>query len=125
MGLKLSRRTVLRGLGGFAVALPALEIMGPSRASADTGAPPKRFMVSFGGVSTGADSHAVDMMAPDIVGKGYDLKRALLDIGELGVQDDISIVSGLKLPWGTGSDIPPGGRSVFYHYNTVGPQLSG
>jgi hypothetical protein len=41
----LSRRTILRGVGGAAIALPFLEAMLPRRASAAT--PPKRFIVMF------------------------------------------------------------------------------
>jgi hypothetical protein len=125
MATRLSRRTMLRGLGSVAIALPALEIMAPSRASADDAAPPKRFLVSFGGQCTGADGHAGDLVVPDKLGTGYDLKRGLASLGELDIAGEVSIVSGLTLPWGTGSDIPPGGKSVYYHYNTVGPQLSG
>jgi hypothetical protein len=42
---RLSRRTVLRGLGGAAIALPFLEAMLPRRARAAT--PPRRFVVMF------------------------------------------------------------------------------
>ncbi|HXU64921.1 MAG TPA: DUF1552 domain-containing protein, partial [Polyangia bacterium] len=41
----LSRRTILRGVGGAAIALPFLEAMLPRRARAAT--PPKRFVVMF------------------------------------------------------------------------------
>ena len=43
----LSRRTVLRGLGGAAIALPWLEALAPRRASADAPPAPKRFIVMF------------------------------------------------------------------------------
>jgi hypothetical protein len=44
----LSRRTVLRGAGGVAIALPFLEAMRPARAlAAATPPPPKRFLVFF------------------------------------------------------------------------------
>ena len=42
---RLSRRTILRGAGGAAIALPFLEAMLPRRAHA--AAPPKRFIVMF------------------------------------------------------------------------------
>lgn len=129
---RIDRRAFLRGAAGVAVALPALEIMGAtrffsgSRAAAEGATPPKRFFVAFGGVSTGADGDSGDqLLVPSTVGRGYDVKRALQPIAELGVRDDISVVTGLLLPWGEGSAIPPGGRSVYYHYNTVGPQVSG
>jgi hypothetical protein len=48
-GARLSRRAVLRGIGGAAVGLPLLEAMGPLRgtALAQSAAPPKRFVVFF------------------------------------------------------------------------------
>ena len=45
MKTTISRRTLLRGLGGFALALPALEIMVSSRARAEPSAIPKRYAV--------------------------------------------------------------------------------
>ena len=44
---KLSRRAVLRGLGGIAVALPMLEIMSPRRAHAGNPTGPKRLIVFY------------------------------------------------------------------------------
>src|SRR5881409_700902 len=41
---RLSRRALLRGAGGAAIALPWLEAMGDSRASAATSPRPKRFL---------------------------------------------------------------------------------
>src|SRR5262245_58309506 len=135
-GFKLQRRTILKGIGGAVLALPALEIMHPGRARAAE--PPRRFVVIYGGLSVGADDNP-DLITPDNAGLGYDLKRALLPLGAgalpvnpgLGgqgydVQQHTSIVSGLKLPWDTGSGVPPGGRSAEqFHYNTMGPQMSG
>ena len=46
MSRPLSRRTILRGAGGAAIALPWLEAMAPRRAQAAT-APVKRFIVMF------------------------------------------------------------------------------
>ena len=49
--LFLSRRTLLRGAGGIAVGLPALEIMAGGRtAHGAVAKPPKRFVISWGGV---------------------------------------------------------------------------
>jgi hypothetical protein len=53
------------------------------------------------------------------------LPRALQPLGALGIQADVSVVSGLAVPWDTGSGVPAGGRSVYYHFNTIGPQVSG
>jgi hypothetical protein len=44
---RLSRRTVLRGAGGVAIALPWLEIMGGGRESHAQGAPARRFLAVF------------------------------------------------------------------------------
>lgn len=49
MKKRLSRRALLRGAGGVAVALPFLEIMEPSRAAAQVGA--QRFLVALQGVA--------------------------------------------------------------------------
>lgn len=43
----MSRRTLLRGIGGAAVALPFLDAMRPRRAFAQGGGPPKRFIVWY------------------------------------------------------------------------------
>ena len=44
---QLSRRTLLRGAGGAALALPMLEIMQPRKATAQTAAPPRRIIFVF------------------------------------------------------------------------------
>jgi hypothetical protein len=122
---RLSRRTVLRGAGGAAVALPALEIMGLGERRAHA-APPARFVLSYGGISTGA-YRPDDELVPATVGRGYDVRRALKPLGEMGLRDDVSVVTGLLIPWaGTDGDpVPPGGRSRFFHFNTAGPQIAG
>lgn len=135
---KLQRRAFLRGAGGAAVALPALEIMRGREAQAGgSGAPPRRLVVLYCGMSLVADNQE-NQIIPDAAGGGYDLKRALLPLGAgalpsnpgvggqgFDVQDHVSVVSGLQIPWDTGSGVPPGGKSPEFHYNTVGPQVSG
>ncbi len=123
-GFRLSRRTLLRGLGGFGVALPLLECMLPRRSSAAGSAIPNRFVVSYGGTSIGADDSG-DMFVPTATGRGYALTRGLKPLGDLGLQADTSVVTGLKIPWGNPGSIPPGGKTVMFHYNTVGPQIAG
>ena len=121
---KLSRRAVLKGIGGAALALPFLEIMDskPSRAAGAT--LPRRYIVCFGGQSLGADFDPVDnLYVPDIVGPGYDLKAALAPLST--VKDQISVVSGLKIPTANGGAIPTGGRSDDFHINSLSPLLSG
>lgn len=136
--LMLSRRTLIRGVCGSVFALPALEIMQPkaARAGGEAG-PPKRFVMIYGGMSLGAP-YAPQLVVPTQVGLGYDLPRAVSPLGAgplpsdpglggegLNVQDHVSIVSGLRIPWDTGSGIPSGGRTNEFHYNTMGPQTSG
>jgi hypothetical protein len=122
---KLDRRTLLRGMGGIALALPALEIMrgGPRRAHA---AATRRFVLSYAGISTGAYKPA-DQVVPDAAGPNYDVKRGLQPLLDMNIRDDVSVVSGLVIPWSTtdAEAVPPGGRSRFFHFNTVGPQIAG
>jgi hypothetical protein len=126
----LARRSFLRGMGGIAIALPALEIMTPRIGSAGGGAAPKRYVVAFAGSSIGRTDGAyapsgqtADLFVPDTVGAGYDLKRALAPLAD--VQDEVSIVSGMKIPWDTGSGIPAAGRQVVFHESTMCPLICG
>lgn len=147
----LPRRSFLRGIGGVAVALPALEIMSHGgSASAGGSAAPARFLTSFVGTTTGrrhylddeccGDTVGGDRMTPDAEGADYDLKQALQPLGsepwqyETGfggdqpafdIQSEFTIVSGLKVPWGSGSSIPAGGRTTLFHGSTITPQLAG
>lgn len=129
----LDRRTFLRGLGGIVVGLPALEIMHPARGSAaPTGPRPKRFVMSYAAVSIGRDNYGSDMtknmVVPVATGKAYEVTRGLKALTDLGIKDDVSIVSGLLLPFREKTDtgpIPPGGRNWEFHFNTIGPQVSG
>jgi hypothetical protein len=128
----LSRRSFLKGLGGVAVALPALEAMsrfgGRGGARAADPLVPKRFVLSYAGISTGTYSgsgHA-DRTVPLTVGPGYEATRGLQPLFDLGVNGDVSIVSGLLIPHGPAGDLPPGGRVAEFHYGpTITPQLCG
>lgn len=116
---KLPRRAFLAGIGGTAVSLPFLEIMGESaKAGADH---PNRYLVCFAGVSLGMRN--LDRFVPDTTGPGFDLKRALLPL-EL-VREHITLVTGMKIPWDTGGGVPEAGRVVNFHSSTVGPLISG
>lgn len=150
---RLNRRSFLRGAGGVALALPALEIMlSPGRASAG-GAANMRFFLSYVASSSGRTYYANgdqccgetvngDLITPDVVGPGYDLKGALVPLGAAdweystgfggvhpgyGVQDEVTIVSGLRIPTNAtlSEEIPPGGRTLLFHGSTVVPQISG
>lgn len=125
----LSRRAMLRGLGGVAIALPTLEIMlnrhGDAYAAGDR--IPRRFLVAFNGQSLGGDGDTVhNDYVPDIVGPDYDLKIATMPLGGYdNIKSDVSIVSGLRVPYNTGSGIPAGGWDVQFHTSALGPLLTG
>ncbi len=128
MARTLGRRSFLRGAGGIAIALPTLEIMLNDHGTALAGgaALPHRFLVSFDGGALGADNDPVhNLYAPDAVGHDYDLKTALAPLANYGnVRDEISVVSGLRVPYGPGT-IPAGGWSSDFHIQALGPLLSG
>ncbi|AKF03065.1 DUF1552 domain-containing protein [Sandaracinus amylolyticus] len=117
----LSRRTALIGSFGTTIALPFLEAMAPARARAQTTSP-SRYVVCFAGTSLGTSRN---MFVPGATGADYPLTMALAPIGAHGVQSDVGVVTGLRIPWQTGSEVPPGGRPVEFHSSTVGPLLSG
>ncbi len=127
MKTRLSRRFMLRGLGGVSLGLPLLELMLDTKAFAQTAPnPPKRYLVLFNGQSMGADNDTRhNDYVPNTVGRNYDLKSALAPLGAL--KNDVSVVSGLKIPWAAenGGAIPSGGRRDAFHVSTVSPLLSG
>lgn len=121
----LSRRTVLRGLGGAALSLPLLEMMLDSR-PALAADPPKRYIVLFGGQSMGADDDPQHSgFVPDQVGSGYDLKTATQPFADYDVAGEITIVSGLDIPVANGGAVPAGGRQDDFHINNMGPLITG
>ncbi len=120
---KFGRRTVLRGLGGFCLALPFMELFS-SRARGGEGSIPKRYMIGFGGCSTGMSAR--DKVVPAAEGPlAGQLSRGLLPLGDLGMTDSVSLVSGLKIPYGPDSSIPVGGRRINWHSTSVCPMLCG
>src|SRR5262245_37228835 len=119
--LRLNRRALLRGAGGAALALPALEIMsgGPRSAAA---AAPKRFIVCYGGISVGGYSKPHDAVTPTTTGR-YETTPGLRAAAELQVKDEVGIVSGLNVPW---NQSQKGWRPVTFHSgNTMSLQVSG
>ena len=128
---RISRRTMLRGLGGTAVALPLLEVMSgrESRAGSMTShrglngdGIPCRYLVTFGGFSLGTDGDDnPNTYVPDTVGPGYDLKVGLAPLADHAVQSEVSVVSGLRIPApSSGIDAPAGGRAGgdSFHFHT-------
>ncbi len=102
MTTPLSRRTMLRGLGGVALGLPFLEAMLPRGARAQTAALPKRFALFFIGQSLGSDGDNRNFTIPTTAGAGYALSTGLQPLGDKGVQGDVSVISGLQTPRSTG-----------------------
>ena len=125
---RLPRRTFLRGLGGAVIALPILDIMldEHGQALADQRPIPRRFLVAFNGQSLGADGDKVhNLYAPDTIGPNYDLKAAVEPLAKYdNIRDQISIVSGLRMPYGT-DPIPAGGWASGFHIQALGPLISG
>ncbi len=113
---KLGRRALLRGLAGAALPLPWLEAMSPPTARAQAALLPKRYVVTFGGLSSGDPS----LIVPDTLGAGYDVKRALAPLMELNVRDEVSVISGLRMP-----QDGPGGWTGRWHSSSLGPLVSG
>jgi Protein of unknown function (DUF1552) len=126
----LDRRTFLRGAAGVAVGLPVLEIMLDSRgrAYASTGAPiVPRYLVAFAGASLGADFDPLDnLFVPNTSGPNYDLKVGTATLANHGnVKDQVTIVSGLRIPYKTGATIPLGGWAQDFHTQALGPLICG
>ena len=134
----ISRRSLLRGLGCTGLALPFLELMGDSTAVANAAAIQKRFVVLFAGTSLGRRynskaSKTTDFFVPTSTGSGYEPTRSTQPLHDLGVNDVVSIVSGLKIPWTDkpgpvppSGPVPPGGRTAGnFHTVCLSPLLSG
>lgn len=124
---RIGRRTFLRGAGGVAVALPALEIMldESGTAYADGSSLPCRYFCGFGGFSLRADNGNFEFR-PDSYGPGYDLKPSAAPLGDYGdVSREITIVSGLRIPHQAvdGGQVQPGG-SIGFHWHG-NPLLTG
>lgn len=103
MNTRISRRTVLRGLGA-ALALPSLEAMYPSTllaAANVSAAPPRRMAFVF--VPNGI--HMPDW-TPHNVGYAYDLPYILEPLAN--VRDDLLVLSGLTHDKGRANGDGPG-----------------
>jgi hypothetical protein len=121
---RLNRRAMLRGLGGAAVGLPALEIMLDGQGRAHGQGMPKRYIVCFTGTSLGADGDPLhNDYVPSTVGANYDLKTALAPLAP--VKSEVSVVSGLSIPTANGGPVPAGGRRDDFHVSSLSPLLSG
>lgn len=119
----LSRRAFLAGIGGTAIALPFLDIMRPKKAHAGEATFPFRYAVWFSGNSTGMDH---DIVVPTQTGADYELTGALQRLADHDdIRREVSIVSGMKIPWEQGGSIPAGGRPVDFHSTMLSGLLAG
>lgn len=141
--LRLPRRTVLRGTAGVTVGLPALECMLNSggTAYAQGQSLPLRYAIVFAGQALGGDDHEHnrsrvngqlitregDYIVPPESGVGYSITTPLRPIAHL--QDDFSLVSGMRIPYNEnsteGSEVPSGGAYRDFHGGGASPLLSG
>ena len=117
----LSRRALLRGLGGTALALPFLECMPTARSATGEG----RLVIVFGGFSTSVDGHQGSNL---IVPASSDFALTPATTPRAAVQQHMNLVTGLSIPVGDNAGfVPPGGRfggiDSFHHH--VGPLLTG
>ena len=145
MTFRLSRRSMLRGVGGVVVGLPVLECMLDSNgtAYAQSAALPRRYAIVFAGQALGGDGWEEDrhmvagvrtqeaghFIVPAETGAGYTVTTPLKPLADLGLMGDFSLVSGLRIPWSATSteaaDVPPGGAFRDFHGGGSSPLLSG
>lgn len=144
MALRLSRRTLLRGIGGAAIGLPVLECMLTSNGTAYAGSLeslPKRFALVFAGQALGGDGWAEDrnmvdgnrfmeaghFIAPRETGASFPLTTPLKPLEALRAR--FTLVSNLKIPFSRTStaaaDVPAGGAWREFHGGGASPLLSG
>src|SRR5262245_26307999 len=105
--LAIGRRTVLRAAGQAAITLPFLEIMNEEKARAAVA--PRRYVVMSAGTSLCRNGQNFAFWAPKGGGgRNYPITRDLAPLGtsnswnrfgNYGVQDQVSVVSGLRVPW--------------------------
>jgi hypothetical protein len=93
---RLSRRSVLRGLGGAAIALRWLEAFAPKKAAAGTEQPPKRFIVMFS-----ANGTLPSLWVPNGGETDFKLSPILSPLAEH--RDDLVIIQGVDQQ-GAGGD---------------------
>src|SRR6516165_9108373 len=111
MNGKISRRTMLKGMG-TAIALPFLEAMRPTWALADTGRPTAPKRTAFIYIPNGAHMAA---WTPTATGTNFPLPPTLEPLKDF--QDRLMVLSGLTLNtaglWATDPAITPGPCRLF------------
>jgi Protein of unknown function (DUF1552) len=144
MSFRLSRRSLLRGLGGVAIGLPTLECMlnANGTAHAQSGEPlAPRYALLFAGQSLGGDgwerdknmvagrrfTEAGHFIAPATAGASWEMTTPLTPLMDL--RSDFSIVSGMAIPFSKtsveASAVPAGGAYRDFHGGGAGPLLCG
>ncbi len=110
---RLSRRALIRGAFGTAIALPTLECMLSSNGTALAGGDPlpKRYFLLHCPTSLVTSGSTSEGLTPANAGFGYDIRPVLQPFADLDVAGDISVVSGL---FAAPLDAP-GGYNVDYH----------
>ncbi len=129
--MRTSRRNFLRGVGGVALAIPALELTASKHALAG-GAQPMRYCVVFGGISLGSDNDGSQQVLPTVTGAGYEQTPGLRPLWggasapKLGydyadIRDEVALATGL---WTPVADVA-GGRDGAFHAASLCPILCG
>jgi Protein of unknown function (DUF1552) len=117
----ISRRSLIRGAGGIAIALPALEIMGGTgSAYAATAAKPK-LITMFAGGSLGSTGGAIN---PSTAGVNYEITTLLKSIDKYKVKPHVGVVTGLKIPRGSGAACIRHTGDI-YHRKSILPVVAG
>lgn len=111
--LRLSRRALIRGAFGTAIALPTLECMLSSNGTALAGGDPlpKRYFLMHCPTSLVTSGSYEEGLTPMNAGFGYDIRPVLQPFADRQVSADISVISGL---FAAPLDVP-GGYNVDYH----------
>jgi len=143
--VRISRRTVLRGMGGVAVGLPVLECMldNHGEALAQSVPLPKRYAIVFAGQAIGGDGwvdntsmvlgqRSTDtgaFIVPPETGAGYTVTLPLKPLADLNLMGDFSLVSGLRIPYSASAvdaaSVPAAGAFRDFHGGGAGPLLCG
>jgi hypothetical protein len=111
--LRLSRRAMIRGAFGTALALPTLECMLNDNGTALAGGDPlpKRYFLLHVPTSLVTSGEIDEGLTPTVAGFDYDIRPVLQPFLDHQVKGDISVVSGL---FAAPLDVP-GGYNVDYH----------
>ena len=101
----LSRRGLLRGLGGALISLPFLEALQPSRARADVAKAPKRFIVMY--TSNGT---VMKNWKPSSTGADFTVSPILKPLDTPILRPHLSVLSGIQMS--SALDVGGNGHSV-------------